>query len=56
MLRSRSCFALLFRRHASGIGRYCRPAALGPGPAEDIVAETFLAAFRAADRLRRGPA
>ena len=42
-------FALLFRRHAAGPGRYAarRP---GPGPAEDIVAETFLAAFRQRDR------
>ncbi|MGH3067140.1 MAG: RNA polymerase sigma factor [Streptosporangiaceae bacterium] len=38
-------FALLFRRHANGIGRYAARR-LGPGPAEDIVAETFLAAFR----------
>jgi RNA polymerase sigma-70 factor (ECF subfamily) len=46
----RSCsepelFALLFRRHAAGIARYAARR-LGPGPAEDIVAETFLAAFR----------
>ncbi len=42
-------FALLFRRHASGLGRYAARR-LGPGPAEDIVAETFLAAFRHRDR------
>ena len=38
-------FALLFRRHAGGIARYAARR-LGAGPAEDIVAETFLAAFR----------
>jgi RNA polymerase sigma factor (sigma-70 family) len=38
-------FALLYRRHASALGRYvCRR--LGPGLADDIVAETFLTAFR----------
>ena len=38
-------FALLFRRHAAALGRYvCRR--LGPDLADDIVAETFLAAFR----------
>jgi RNA polymerase sigma factor (sigma-70 family) len=42
-------FALLFRRHADGIGRYAARR-LGPGPAEDVVAETFLAAFRQRDR------
>ncbi len=42
-------FAVLFRRHAAGIGRYAARR-LGPGPAEDIVAETFLAAFRHRDR------
>jgi RNA polymerase sigma factor (sigma-70 family) len=42
-------FALLFRRHADSIGRYAARR-LGPGPAEDIVAETFLAAFRQRDR------
>jgi RNA polymerase sigma factor (sigma-70 family) len=50
--RSRSepeLFALLFRRHATGIGRYAARR-LGPGPAEDIVAETFLVAFRQRDR------
>jgi RNA polymerase sigma factor (sigma-70 family) len=41
-------FALLFRRHATGIGRYAARR-LGPGPAEDIVAETFLVAFRRRD-------
>jgi len=38
-------FALLFRRHAGDIARYAARR-LGAGPAEDIVAETFLAAFR----------
>jgi RNA polymerase sigma factor (sigma-70 family) len=50
--RSRSepeLFALLFRRHATGIGRYAARR-LGPGPAEDIVAETFLVAFRQRER------
>ena len=38
-------FALLFLRHAAALGRYvCRR--LGPELADDIVAETFLAAFR----------
>ncbi len=38
-------FALLFRRHAPALGCYvCRR--LGPDHADDIVAETFLAAFR----------
>lgn len=50
--RSRSepeLFALLFQRHATGIGRYAARR-LGPGPAEDIVAGTFLVAFRQRDR------
>jgi len=50
--RSRSepeLFALLFQRHALCIGRYAARR-LGPGPAEDIVAETFLTAFRQRDR------
>jgi RNA polymerase sigma factor (sigma-70 family) len=38
-------FALLFRRHAGSISRYVTRR-LGPDVAEDIVAETFLAAFR----------
>lgn len=38
-------FALLYRRHATALGRYvCRR--LGTGLADDIVAETFLTAFR----------
>jgi RNA polymerase sigma-70 factor, ECF subfamily len=50
--RSRSdpeLFALVFQRHATGIGRYAARR-LGPGPAEDVVAETFLIAFRQRDR------
>ena len=38
-------FALLFRRHAASISRYVTRR-LGPDAAEDIVAETFLRAFR----------
>src|SRR5258708_32417339 len=42
-------FALLFRRHAPALGCYvCRR--LGPDHADDIVAETFLAAFRQRSR------
>ncbi|RFU37762.1 RNA polymerase subunit sigma-70, partial [Actinomadura logoneensis] len=44
-LREPERFALLFHRHAQAIGRYVTRR-LGPGPAEDIVAETFLVAFR----------
>ena len=42
-------FAELFRRHAPYIQRYVARR-LGPDPAEDIVAETFLFAFRQRDR------
>ncbi|MHB1873488.1 MAG: RNA polymerase sigma factor [Streptosporangiaceae bacterium] len=47
-------FALLFERHAAGIGRYAARR-LGPDPAQDVVAETFLTAFRSRERydLRR---
>src|ERR1700735_345975 len=38
-------FAVLFRRHAAGLGRYVTRR-LGHDLAQDIVAETFLAAFR----------
>jgi hypothetical protein len=50
-------FALLFQRHAGGLGRYAARR-LGPAAAEDIVAETFLAAFRHRDRydVTRGDA
>lgn len=46
-------FAVLFRRHAGGISRYVTRR-LGPQLAEDIVAETFLTAFR--ERSRYDPA
>jgi RNA polymerase sigma factor (sigma-70 family) len=51
---ARSCrepelFALVFRRHAAAIARYVSRR-LGPSAAEDVVAETFLAAFRQRDR------
>jgi RNA polymerase sigma factor (sigma-70 family) len=42
-------FAVLFRRHAEGISRYVTRR-LGPQLAEDIVAETFLTAFRERSR------
>jgi DNA-directed RNA polymerase specialized sigma24 family protein len=38
-------FALLFRRHAPVIQRYVTRQ-IGPQPADDVVAETFLVAFR----------
>jgi RNA polymerase sigma factor (sigma-70 family) len=44
-LRESELFAEVFRRHAGGISRYVTRR-LGPQLAEDIVAETFLAAFR----------
>jgi RNA polymerase sigma factor (sigma-70 family) len=46
-------FAVLFRRHAVAISRYATRR-LGPQLAEDIVAETFLTAFR--ERSRYDPA
>jgi len=42
-------FTVLFRRHAPHIQRYVARR-LGPDAAEDIVAETFLLAFRHRDR------
>lgn len=42
-------FAVLFDRHAQEIHRYLARR-LGPDTAEDLVAETFLAAFRQRDR------
>ena len=42
-------FTLLFRRHAPHIQRYVTRR-LGPDAADDIVAETFLLAFRQRDR------
>lgn len=50
--RSRSdpgCFAAIFDRHAAEILRYAH-ARLGPDLAEDVTAETFLAAFSRRDR------
>jgi RNA polymerase sigma-70 factor, ECF subfamily len=38
-------FAIVFRRHAPAIQRYVTRR-IGPGPADDVVAETFLVAFR----------
>ena len=42
------CFATIFDRHAAEILRYAH-ARLGPDLAEDVTAETFLAAFRRRD-------
>jgi RNA polymerase sigma-70 factor, ECF subfamily len=39
------CFGVLFDRHAEAISRYI-VRRLGPSAAEDLVAETFLIAFR----------
>jgi RNA polymerase sigma factor (sigma-70 family) len=47
-LRDPNAFAELFHRHAGEIGRYATRR-VGPGVAEDIVAETFLVAFRKRD-------
>jgi RNA polymerase sigma factor (sigma-70 family) len=44
-----ACFAAIFDRHAGEILRYAH-ARLGPDLAEDVLAETFLAAFRHRDR------
>jgi RNA polymerase sigma factor (sigma-70 family) len=44
-----ACFAVIFDRHADEILRYAH-ARLGPDLAEDVVAETFLAAFSRRDR------
>jgi DNA-directed RNA polymerase specialized sigma24 family protein len=48
-LREPSWFAEIFHRHGTEIVRYVH-ARLGAGLAEDVVAETFLAAFRCRDR------
>jgi RNA polymerase sigma factor (sigma-70 family) len=48
-LRVPERFGALFDRHASSIHRYVTRR-LGPDVADDIVAETFLAAFRSRDR------
>jgi RNA polymerase sigma-70 factor (ECF subfamily) len=47
--REPDCFAMIFDRHSDEIHRYAH-ARLGPDLAEDITAETFLAAFRRRDR------
>lgn len=44
-LHAPECFGVLFDRHAPAIGRYIARR-LGPDAADDMVAETFLAAFR----------
>jgi RNA polymerase sigma factor (sigma-70 family) len=44
-LRAPECFGALFDRHAPAIHRYIARR-LGPDAADDLVAETFLAAFR----------
>src|SRR5215469_16252240 len=44
-LRSPECFGTIFHRHAPAIYRYIARR-LGPDSAEDLVAETFLVAFR----------
>jgi len=47
--REPECFAVLFRRHAPALARYVTRR-LGRDAADDVVAETFLAAFRQRDR------
>jgi DNA-directed RNA polymerase specialized sigma24 family protein len=44
-------FALVFRRHAPDIHRYV-VRRLGPGAADDVIAETFLTAFRLRSRYQ----
>jgi RNA polymerase sigma factor (sigma-70 family) len=44
-LHAPECFGVLFDRHAPAIGRYIARR-LGPDVADDLVAETFLVAFR----------
>ena len=44
-LRAPECFGALFDRHAPAISRYVARR-LGPDAADDLVAETFLVAFR----------
>jgi RNA polymerase sigma-70 factor (ECF subfamily) len=51
-LRSAECFATIFHRHAPAIYRYISRR-LGPDSAEDLVAETFLVAFRHRRRYDR---
>lgn len=45
------CFAVLFRRYAPALQRYA-VRRLGPAKADDVVAETFLHAFRQRQRYR----
>src|SRR5580658_3216152 len=44
-LHAPECFGVIFDRHAPAIGRYIARR-LGPDAADDLVAETFLVAFR----------
>src|ERR1700761_1103253 len=53
--RDPDCFATIFDRHAPEILRYAH-ARLGPDLAEDVTAETFLAAFRRRDHYDTGRA
>jgi RNA polymerase sigma-70 factor (ECF subfamily) len=48
-LRAPECFGALFDRHAPAISRYIARR-LGPDAVDDLVAETFLAAFRKRSR------
>jgi len=48
-VRSPECFGTIFHRHAPAIYRYIARR-LGPDSAEDLVAETFLLAFRGRGR------
>ena len=48
-VRSPECFGAIFHRHGPAIYRYIARR-LGPDSAEDLVAETFLAAFRRRER------
>jgi RNA polymerase sigma-70 factor (ECF subfamily) len=51
-VRSPECFGTIFRRHGPAIFRYIARR-LGPDSAEDLVAETFLVAFRQRGRYDR---
>ncbi|HEY2519468.1 MAG TPA: RNA polymerase sigma factor [Streptosporangiaceae bacterium] len=53
--REPDCFAMIFDRHADEILRYAHTR-LGPDLAEDVTAETFLAAFRRRDSYDTGRA
>jgi RNA polymerase sigma-70 factor (ECF subfamily) len=54
-LEAPECFGVLFDRHAPTIHRYIARR-LGPDAADDLVAETFLTAFRRRDRYDRAQA